>query len=195
MKETVSFHVINEFKLKKSYISSYQFFKQTYTMPESKHKIINCNIRSPRSDDPFKANCRNTMLMYAKAIKDIREFVKWVQFDTDNEESLVQKIFKEENKKLQAGLEKKTKEMRNFDHAESIALGCRAQCYFSGARCIQNEVCKETKKHKTPYHRPMAFHGTHWKKGPKKELIETVCSSQANLTDGTWPMPTTNAAG
>ena len=126
MKETVSFHVINEFKLKKEVISTHKFFKQTYVMPESKHKIVSRNIRNPRSDDPFKANCRNTMLMYAKAIKDIRAFVGEVKFDTDNDESPVQKIFVEESKKLQVGLEKKIKEMRNFDHAESIALGCRA---------------------------------------------------------------------
>ena len=73
-------------------------------MPESKHKIIECNIRDPRSDYIFKANCRNMMLIYAKSIKDIREFVKWVQFDIDNEKSLIQMIFVEENKKLQAGL-------------------------------------------------------------------------------------------
>ena len=147
------------------------------------------------SDDPFKSNSRNTMLLYAKKIKDIREFVRWVQFDTNSKESLAEKIFVEENKNLQANLEKKIKEMRNFDHTENIALGCRARCFFSGARSMNNGTCEDNKKYKTPYHRPMAFHGTHWLKNGKKVLIDDVCSSQANLTDGRWPMPTTNAAG
>ena len=90
MKDAVSFHVINEFLKKKPIIHGHQFFKQGYVMPESKHKILSCNIRDKRSDEPFKGNCSNTMLMYAKAIKDIREFIRWVQFDTDNEESLVE---------------------------------------------------------------------------------------------------------
>ena len=110
-------------------------------MPESKHKIINCNIRDPRSDDPFKANSRNIMLMYAKTIKDIREFVRLVRFDTDNEESLVEKIFVKESNKLQAGLKQKTREMRNFDHAENIALGCRSCCFFSGERSTNSAAC------------------------------------------------------
>ena len=195
MKESVSFHVIEEFKLKKATVSSHQFFKLAYTLPESKSKILNCKIKNQRNDDPFKQNCRNTMKMFVKAITNIKEFVKNVIFDTDNDESLIVKIFAEENKKLQKGLEKKIKEMRNFDHAENIALGCRATCYFSGARCEQNETCKGTKKHKAKFHRPMVFHGTHWLKNGKKELIDVVTSSQDNLQNGKWPMPTTNAAG
>ena len=61
----------------------------------------------------------------------------------------------------------------NFEHAQTNALGCMAECFFCGARCSYIDSCGANNRyHKTNYHRPMAFKGTNEiKKDGKKRLV------------------------
>ena len=65
-------------------------------------------------------------------------FVQLLKFVDSNEEAQVNKMIKTARTKFVETLEEKKKAMKNFMRAESIALGCLAQCFFCGARCMQH---------------------------------------------------------
>ena len=65
----------------------------------------------------------------------------------------------------------------NIASAEKAALGCQRDCPFCGARCEESRPCEDEgdKSHRTRFHRPMAFKGTH----EMKPLVERAKINQA----------------
>ena len=162
MKEVAADVIMNEFKAKKPQAQNARLFAQTYVLPDYFHKVINFPIRNPTHEEEFRTSNQSLMKIQAKAIKNIKSFIQWISFDSENDDNkLINMIFEEEIHKLKAALQKKMSEMRNYENTESIALGCLSQCLFCGARCFNPTDCKKTKvRHKTPFHRPMAFKGS-----------------------------------
>ena len=80
----------------------------------------------------------------------------------------------------------------NFEEVKKTLIGCKAECWFCGARCEANLSCEEQKvEHKTKFHRPMAFMGMFEenKESGGKRLLNDFCTSEYNLKDSLWPKP------
>jgi len=63
-----------------------------------------------------------------------------IKFNSDSNDQ-TNRLLSAERVKLQAQLDRKKKNMSNYNLTENIALGCLAQCFFCGARCMQTDDC------------------------------------------------------
>ena len=76
----------------------------------------------------------------------------------------------------------------NKEAARNAAIGCKGECFFCGARCVEMSQCSDTQAHNTKHHRPMAFKGTHEKHLGTNKLVNDYCLSQYNLNESRWPI-------
>lgn len=113
-------------------------------------------------------------------------FIKLIKFDKNEVNSKASKCITKVRDALLKELKSKQALKINFEHAQEESLGCLAQCFFCGARCMATVDCtKSGSHHKTTYHRPMAFKGSYEKKKvngvEKKVLLQDFCTSTYNF--------------
>ena len=92
-------------------------------------------VREPYKDSEFRESNIQQLDFLAETIKDVKSFISMIKFNSDSNDQ-TNRLLSAERAKLQAALDHKKKMMSNYALTENIALGCLAQCFFCGARCM-----------------------------------------------------------
>lgn len=177
-------------EVKRETVEGHRFFELGYSLPNFNESLFTDKFDGSVYSAQDYEDDSNQILLLAPSINTIDYFLKLAKFVDQNLDSKFNKHLEKKQIEFFKELDDAQKARKNYEHAENHALGCRAQCFFCGARCTANQSCEENKvQHKTNFHRPMAFKGSHEIKSDKKFLLRDFCTSEFNLNRSKWPRP------
>ena len=169
-----------------------RLFEKAYRLPVCKMDEVEIIDDSKFSDEQLSGD-KESILQIALALKvdNISHFVQSLSVDNNDKlRETVEKIEHKYSTKLKSQLNREQSFRQNYEFAKNQTLGCLAECDFCGARCMSTEDCSKLGlKHKTDYHRPMAFKGKKLEDDSGRvELIKDYCTSAENLASR-WNKP------
>lgn len=149
---------------KKDDVKKDKLFESDYDWrSKTEESLFSLQFKTQSYTDTMIAN--DILLLEKDAqLQNLIVFFKMIQFSANNKQAEIFKLKKEVTDAFVKEIKEITQKHDNEKNAENVALGCRRDCPFCGARCMEAQPCESPdhkKDHTTMYHRPMAFKGTH----------------------------------